>query len=258
VKVLAAYSLKGGVGKTAAAVSLAYLAARDGTPTLVWDLDPQGAATYSFRTRPRVKGGIRALVVGKRDLEDVIKGTDYPSLDLVPADFSNRYMDLVFDAVKKPVRRVRRALREVGDEYDWVILDCPPGISLVSEIVVGISDVLLVPVIPTTLSLRMLDQLGTLTDGAGPTDPLILPFFSMVDRRKRLHREVVQNLPAEHPELLRTVIPSSTDVEKMSVRREPVVAYARRSVATTAYTELWTEIQSRVDAAWRGVDGIEA
>lgn len=128
-----------------------------------------------------------------------------------------------------------------------MILDCPPGISLVSEVVVGISDVLLVPVIPTTLSLRMLEQLGTLTDGAGSTDPLVLPFFSMVDRRKRLHRDVVQNLPAERPELLRTVIPSSTDVEKMGVRREPVVAYARRSVATAAYTELWTEIRSRVD-----------
>jgi chromosome partitioning protein len=247
MKVLAAYSLKGGVGKTAAAVNLAYLAARDGTPTLVWDLDPQGAATYSFRTKPRIKGGIKALVTGKRELDDAIKGTDHPSLDLVPADFSNRYMDLVFGAVKKPVRRVRRALREVGDEYDWVILDCPPGISLVSEIIIGISDVLLVPVIPTMLSLRTLEQLGTLTDGADRTDVTVLPFFSMVDRRKRLHRDIVQNLPADRPELLRTVVPSSTDVEKMSVRREPVVAYARRSVATAAYTDLWAEIQTRVD-----------
>jgi chromosome partitioning protein len=248
VKVLAVYSLKGGVGKTAAAVSLAYLAARDGTPALVWDLDPQGAASFSFRTRPRVKGGIKPLVTGKRELDDVIKGTDYPSLDLVPADFSNRYMDLVFDAVTKPARRIRRALRQVGDEYDWVILDCPPGISLVSEIIIGVSDVLLVPVIPTTLSLRMLEQLGTLTGGGG-ADALVLPFFSMVDRRKRLHREVVEHLPAERPELLRTVIPSSTDVEKMSVRREPVVAYAPRSVATTAYVALWDEIRARISDA---------
>ena len=246
MRVLAVYSLKGGVGKTAAAVSLAYLAARDGTPTLVWDLDPQGAASYSFRTRPRVKGGIKLLVTGKRELDDVIKGTEYPSLDLVPADFSNRYLDLVLHAVTKPARRIRRALRQVGDEYDWVILDCPPGITLVSEVVIGVSDVLLVPVIPTTLSLRMLDQLRTLTDGRSDADAMVLPFFSMVDRRKRLHREVMEHLPAEHPELLRTVIPSSTDVEKMSVRREPVTAYAPRSVATTAYITLWTEIRSRI------------
>lgn len=246
MKVVAVYSLKGGVGKTATAVSLAYLAARDGTPTLVWDLDPQGAASYSLRTRPRVKGGIKALVKGKRELDDVIKGTDYPSLDLVPADFSNRYMDLVFDAVKKPARRVRRALGQVDDEYDWVILDCPPGISLVSEIIIDVSDVLLVPVIPTTLSLRMLEQLRTLSDGARGEGVLVLPFFSMVDRRKRLHRDVMEHLPAEHPELLSTVIPSSTDIEKMSVNRQPVVARAPRSVATVAYTALWTEVQSRI------------
>jgi cellulose biosynthesis protein BcsQ len=244
VKVLAVYSLKGGVGKTAAAVSLAHLAARDGTPTLVWDLDPQGAASYSFRVKPKLKGGAKALVTGKRELDDVIKGTDYESLDLVPADFSNRYMDLVLDAVRKPTRRIRRALREVGDEYEWVFLDCPPGISLISEVIIGVSDVLLVPVIPTTLSLRMLEQLGALTNGGA--DVTVLPFFSMVDRRKKLHREVVEHLPAERPEMLRTASPSSTHVEQMSLRREPVAMFARRSVATAAYTALWTEIKARI------------
>lgn len=243
MKILATYSLKGGVGKTAAAVSLAALAARSGAPTLVWDLDPQGAASYSFRIKPKVKGGAKALVTGKRELDDVIKGTDYQSLDLVPADFSNRYMDLVLDAVKKPSKRIRRALHELDGEYEWVILDCPPGISLLSETIIGVADALLVPVIPTTLSLRMLEQLSTLVDGENVA---VLPFFSMVDRRKKLHREVIQQLPAEHPELLRAAIPSSTDVEKMSLRREPVVVFAPRSVATAAFTALWGEIQSRM------------
>jgi cellulose biosynthesis protein BcsQ len=246
VKVLATYSLKGGVGKTAAAVSLAYLAARNGASTLVWDLDPQGAASFSFRIKPKVKGGAKALVTGKRELDDVIKGTDYESLDLVPADFSYRYMDLLLDAVKKPARRIRRALHELGDEYEWVILDCPPGISLVSEIIIGVCDALLVPLIPTTLSLRTLDQLSALIDEAGGDNVAVLPFFSMVDRRKKLHREIIEQLPTERPELLRAAIPSSTDVEKMSARREPVVAFAPRSVATIAFTALWGEVQSRV------------
>lgn len=243
MKILATYSLKGGVGKTAAAVSLAFLAARSGAPTLVWDLDPQGAASYSFRIKPKVKGGAKALVTGKRELDAVIKGTDYSSLDLVPADFSYRYMDLVLDAVKKPSRRLRRALKELDDEYEWVILDCPPGISLLSETIIGVSDALLVPVIPTTLSLRMLEQLSALVDGDSVA---MLPFFSMVDRRKKLHREVTEQLPTERPELLRAAIPSSTDVEKMSLRREPVVAFAPRSVASVAFTDLWGEIQARV------------
>ena len=246
--VLATYSLKGGVGKTAAAVSLAHIAARGGASTLLWDLDPQGAASYNLRVKPKVKGGAKALMTGRRELDDVIKGTSLGSLDVVPADFSYRYMDLLLDATKKPIRRIRRALREVSGDYEWVFIDCPAGISLVSEMIIKVSDALLVPVIPTTLSLRMLKQLGALIDDTAGGDVAMLPFFSMVDRRKKLHREILETLPDKYPEVLSTAIPSSTDVEKMSVHREPVMTFAPRSVATTAFTALWDEIQARLGA----------
>ncbi|MBV8947157.1 MAG: AAA family ATPase, partial [Solirubrobacterales bacterium] len=91
--VLASYNIKGGVGKTSAAVNLAFLAARGGATTLLWDLDPQGASTYLLRVKPKVKGGGRRLVRGKTDAGARIKGTDYERLDLLPADFSYRHMD---------------------------------------------------------------------------------------------------------------------------------------------------------------------
>ena len=97
MKILATYNIKGGVGKTASAVNLAWMAARDGIPTLVWDLDPQAAATYYFRIKPKIKGGGRGLVSGKHALEDLIKGTDFEGLDLLPADFSYRHLDLLLD-----------------------------------------------------------------------------------------------------------------------------------------------------------------
>ena len=249
MKVLATYSLKGGVGKTAVAVSVAHLAAAGGAPTLMWDLDPQGAATFSLRVKPKVKGGAKALVTGKRDLDAVVKGTDTPALDLVPADFSYRYMDLELDAVSKSTRRIRRALREVDGDYEWAIIDGPPGISLVSEAIVAAADALLVPVVPTTLSLRMLEQLDTLVAGAGRKRLQVLPFFSMVDRRRKLHRELVETLPAAHPAMLRTVIPASADIERISQRRAPVAAFAPRSAAAKALTALWAEVQQRLGAA---------
>src|SRR5690606_30492016 len=129
VKVLAAYNIKGGVGKTATAVNLAHLAAEGGARVLVWDLDPQGAASFYFRVKPKVKGGSRGLVTGKRDLDAAIKGTDHDNLDLVPADFSYRNMDLELDATKKPTRRLAQLLRPLRREYDYVVLDCPPSIS---------------------------------------------------------------------------------------------------------------------------------
>ena len=107
---LATYNIKGGVGKTASAVNLAYLAARDGRRTLLWDLDPQGAASYLFRIKPKVKGGARALVRGKRPLEEAVKVTEYDGLDLVPADFTYRNLDLVLDEAKKPTQRIARLL----------------------------------------------------------------------------------------------------------------------------------------------------
>ena len=140
VNTLATYNIKGGVGKTASAVNLAYLAARDGRRTLLWDLDPQGAASYLLRVRPRVKGGGKALVRGKRSLDQAVKITEFDGLDLVPADFTYRNLDLVLDEAKKPTQRIARLLGPMADAYDVVVLDCPPGISLVSENVVHAAD----------------------------------------------------------------------------------------------------------------------
>ena len=100
MKVYATYNIKGGVGKTTTAVNLAYLAAASGRRTLLWDLDPQAAATFLFRVKPRVKGGSRGLVSGKRPVDDAVKATDFKDLDLLPADFSYRNMDLELDDVK--------------------------------------------------------------------------------------------------------------------------------------------------------------
>src|SRR6201992_2938850 len=107
MKIYATYNIKGGVGKTSAAVNLAHLAARTGYNVLLWDLDPQAAATYLFRVRQKVKGGSRALVDGTRSLDDAIKATDFDGLDLLPADFSYRNMDVQLDDMKRATRRVR-------------------------------------------------------------------------------------------------------------------------------------------------------
>jgi cellulose biosynthesis protein BcsQ len=242
MRILATYNIKGGVGKTSAAVNLAHLAAQQGQRVLLWDLDPQGAATYIFRIRPRVKGGGKALVRGNRELDDAIKGTDFDGLDLVPADFTYRHMDVQLDGTKRPTRRIRQLLRPLEDEYDVVFLDCPPSMSLVSENVLHATDRLLVPLIPATLSLRTLDQLLGFVDGFDGRRPDINAFFSMVDRRKKLHRDMVTELPTKRPEFLHTSIPALSIIEQMAVKRAPVTDYAPRSAAAEHYQKLWAEI----------------
>ncbi|MGH3554508.1 MAG: ParA family protein [Mycobacterium sp.] len=242
MKVYATYNIKGGVGKTSAAVNLAHLAARNGDAALLWDLDPQGAATYLFRVRPKVKGGSRALVRGTRSLDDAIKATDFDRLDLLPADFSYRNMDLQLDDAKRPTGRIRQLLRPLDGEYDVVFLDCPPSISLLSENVLHAVDTLLVPMIPATLSVRTFDQLVGFVDDFDGRRPRVCSFFSMVDRRKQLHRDLVEHLPAERPGILSTAIPALSLIEQMAEHRAPVTAFAPHSVAARCYEALWGEV----------------
>ncbi|MGI8414594.1 MAG: ParA family protein [Solirubrobacteraceae bacterium] len=242
-RILATYNIKGGVGKTSAAVNLAVLAARGGSRTLLWDLDPQAASTYLFRVKPKVRGGGRKLVRGASDVTELIKGTDYPGLDLLPADFSYRYMDLALDRLKRSSRRLARVLEPLRGHYDYIFLDCPPSISLVSESVFAAADALLVPIIPATLSSRTFEQLSELVAGG----PAVLGFFSMVEVRKSLHREVMARLRAEHPTtMLGAAVPASDEVERMGVQRDVVASFAPGGRAAMAYEALWYDVRARL------------
>src|SRR5947199_4879050 len=113
--------------------------------------DPQCATTILLRIKPKVQGGVRKLVGGKTDVAAQLKGTDHELLDLLPADFSYRNMDLELDDVKRPTKGLARVLAGVADDYEYIFLDCPPAISLTSESIIGAADVLLVPLIPSPL-----------------------------------------------------------------------------------------------------------
>lgn len=245
MRVYASYNIKGGVGKTAAAVNLAYLAAREGHRTLLWDLDPQGAASFYLRVKPKRRGGAKRLMRGKRHPGDLIRESDYRGLDLLRAHFDYRHLDLILAGGKHPRTRIRRVLGRLADDYDRVFLDCPPGITLAAESVFRAAQALLVPTIPTTLSLRTLDQLESYLREEGPRRLPVMPFYSMVDARKSLQRRICEETPGARG-FLETRIPYASAVEQMGVRRAPVAICSPRSAATRAFAELWREIEGRV------------
>jgi len=247
MRTVAVYNLKGGVGKTATAVNLGFLAAQDGRRTLLWDLDPQGAASFYLRVKPKVKGGGRNLVKGRTAVDEVIRTTAYPGLDLLPADFSYRGLDLDLNDAKKPTRQLARTIEPLGTRYDLVMLDCPPSVSLVSEAVLRAADLLLIPVIPTTLSLRTLRQIEEFVAERGPKKLRLAPFFCQVDVRKRLHRELTAVPELQGEAFFRTVIPSASVVERMGIERAPLPAFAPSAPAAGSYAALWRELATRLE-----------
>jgi cellulose biosynthesis protein BcsQ len=246
MKVLACYAVKGGVGKTAAAVDLAWLAAKDGHRTLLWDLDPQAAATFILRGKAKVKGGSRRLLQGKSEATRSIRTTSDDRLDLLPAETSYLQGDLDLAASKRSHDRLSKVLTGLTDDYDLVVLDCPPGLSLLSVNIVRAADVILVPVVPSPLSLRTLDQVVELTERQGSA-AAVVAFLSMVDKRRALHRDLVEMLQGRYADMAASVVASSALIERMGQRRRPVVASSPRSTAAAAYRDLWSEVSGRLD-----------
>jgi cellulose biosynthesis protein BcsQ len=246
MKILAVTNIKGGVGKTTTAVNLAYLCALSGRPTVLWDLDPQGAATYTLRCEATDNASAKKLVAGKRELTELLVESPFPRLDVLPADFSYRNFDVHLNERKHPTERLLKMSRVLRDRYAVLFLDCPAGISLLSENVLRAADAVIVPLIPTPLSVRMLEQLRDFTIARQWTDLKLLPFFSMVDRRKSLHHEVMQNLRSRFSELLGTEVPYWSEIEKMTLRRAPLPSYAPASAAGQLYAALWSELEMQL------------
>ena len=237
---IAVYSLKGGVGKTTLAVNLAWTAAvRSARRTLIWDLDAQSASSFLLDAESRGKNDAQSIFAKEVDPVRQVRQTATPRLDILPADVSLRGLDrFLFELDKK--KRLLKLIERLGQDYDRIILDAPPGLTETSEQVLRAADIILVPLIPSPLSQRALDEVVAYLDRHKVRRGAVLPVYNMVDRRRSLHRAALE----AHPDW--PAIPMASAFESMSAERDSVGQLRTGSPAATALQALWTGIEKRL------------
>ncbi len=242
---IALYNLKGGVGKTASCVNLAYLAAADGFKTLLWDIDPQGSSSFYYKVKPKLNQGIKKLITKDADLESAVMSSDFELLDVIPADHSSKTFEIMQQEMSGNKTRLKTVLKQLKDEYDFVFIDCPPGFSALSENIFNAADIVLMPVIPSTLSIRTYNMVKDYFKEKTLDIQKMMCFFSMVDLRKNMHNEIMIELNKDK-RFFQNFIPYLSDVEKMGIHKSPIMEYANSSYAAKCYRELWEEMKEGI------------
>ena len=235
--IIAVYSAKGGVGKSTLAVNLAWASSSlSRRRTLLWDLDAQGAASYILGQQPGTHSA-KASITRDADVADLIRPSNIEGVDVLPADESLRTLDYAFHDLGKR-KRLAKIAEHLEADYDRIFIDCPPGLTDTSDQILRAADLVVVPVIPSTLSQRSLDVIKEHVGRKKGPKVTLAPVFSMVDRRRLVHQAELERhkgWPA---------IPMASAYEKMSEEQKPIGELLPRSApAVEAITELWRRLE---------------
>lgn len=244
MKTYAIYNLKGGVGKTTSCVNLAYLAAKEGYSTLVWDLDPQGASTYLLGQK-RLAKPQKTKQVLQNDAKaiELIQKTIYKNLYIIPCDAQTGKLELLLADLKKSKKRLKKSISPLKQNFDYIFIDCPPNLNLLADNVFHTADFILAPITPSVLAENAYERVFDYIKQEGYDARKLIPFFTLVNHEKKLHQEIIHQFKKSKRKILNTIIPYSTTFEQMGHEKAPVHHFSPRSIAAAAYRNLWQELK---------------
>jgi chromosome partitioning protein len=250
--VIAVTNQKGGVGKTTSSINIAYYLAKQGKKTLLIDFDPQGNATSGLGIdKSSLEGTMADVIVGEKTLSEVVLSTDYKNLELAPTtpDLANTEVELA--QAQHRFSRLKYAIQKMTKQYDFIVIDSPPSLSLLTVNGLIAARYVLLPVQAEFYALeglgQLLETMKLIRKNLNPTLDLIGVLPTMVDSRTSLSGQVLNEISKHFPaKIFKTTIPRNVRLAEAPSHGAPIGAYDRFSRGARAYKAVTKEVIDRV------------
>lgn len=250
-RIIAVANQKGGVGKTKTAINLSSCLAEKGKKVLAVDMDPQGNMTSGLGVdKNSVENTIYDLIIGESSIDEVLRKDIMKNLDIIPANIDLSAAEIELIDVEDKEYIVRNVIKDIKDNYDYIIIDCPPSLSMLTINAMTTATSVLVPIQCEYYALEGLSQLihtvDLVRDRLNPELEIEGVVFTMYDARTNLSLQVVENVKDNlHQNIYKTIIPRNIRLAEAPSYGVPINEYDPKSAGSESYMRLAEEVINR-------------
>ncbi len=256
-RIIAIANQKGGVGKTTTTINLSACLAEAGQKVLVIDIDPQGNTTSGFGIeKENIENTVYELILGETTLEECMIRDAVDNLDIIPSNVNLAGAEIDLIGIDNREYILRDKIAEVKEQYDFVIIDCPPSLTMLTVNAMTTADTVLVPIQCEFYALEGLSQLmhtiSLVQQRLNPNLEIEGVVFTMYDARTNLSLQVVENVKANLKQTVyKTIIPRNVRLAEAPSHGLPINLYDSKSAGAESYRLLAEEVMHRGEDEWQ-------